>query len=127
MAASVFQARRARVLDEMAAKGGGVAVLFTAPERPRNRDSDYPYRFDSHFWYLTGFGEPGAALALVSAGERRESILFCRPRDAELEIWDGVRTGPEGALAEYGFDAAHPIETIDAVMPMLLEDAAALY
>ena len=127
MADPVFGARRARVLDTMAAQGGGVAVLFTAPERIRNRDSEYLYRFDSHFWYLTGFGEPGAALALIAIGQRREAILFCRPRDEAQEIWDGFRHGPEQAMREFGFDAAHAIDTLDLVMPSLLEDAPAIY
>ena len=123
----VFRARRARVLDAMAAQGGGVAVHFTAPERMRNRDSEYPYRFDSHFWYLTGFAEPGAALALVAQGERREAWLFCRPRDAEREIWDGYRHGPKEAATAFGFDAAHAIDVLDAVMPAQLADAPALF
>ncbi len=123
----VFRARRARVIDAMAAQGGGVAVHFTAPERMRNRDSEYPYRFDSHFWYLTGFAEPGAALALVAQGERREAWLFCRPRDAEREIWDGYRYGPESAATAFGFDAAHAIDVLDAVMPTQLANAPALY
>lgn len=127
MAHDVFRARRARVLDAMAAQGGGVAVHFTAPERLRNRDSEYPYRFDSHFWYLTGFGEPGAALALVALGDRREALLFCRPRDIEREVWDGPRHGPEAACALFGFDTGHPIDAIDAVMPTLLADAPALF
>src|SRR5512134_32665 len=91
----VFRARRARVLDAMASRGGGVAVHFTAPGKVRNRDSEYPYRFDSHFWYLTGFSEPGAALALIAGDGRRESVLFCQPRDPEREIWEGLRHGPE--------------------------------
>jgi Xaa-Pro aminopeptidase len=111
----------------MAAQGGGVAVLFTAPEQLRNRDSDHPYRFDSHFWYLTGFGEPGAALVLVARGERAEATLFCRARDAEREIWDGFRFGPEAAAAAFGFDGAHPIEALDAVISELLCDAPALF
>jgi Xaa-Pro aminopeptidase len=123
----VFRARRARVLDAMAARGGGVAVHFTAPERIRNRDSEYPYRFDSHFWYLTGFGEPGAALVLVAQGDRREAWLFCRARDAEREIWEGFRHGPEAAAATFGFDGAHPIDALDALMPAKLANAPALY
>ena len=111
----------------MAARGGGVAVLATAPERVRNRDSEYPYRFDSRFWYLTGFGEPSAALALVALGARREAILFCRARDEAQEIWEGFRHGPQGAMREFAFDAAHPIDTLDAVMPTLLEDAPTLF
>jgi Xaa-Pro aminopeptidase len=126
MTPDVYRARRSRVLDAMAAQGGGVAILFTAPERVRNRDSDHPYRFDSHFWYLTGFGEPNAAVALVAHGERREAILFCRTRDAAREIWDGARQGPESSTA-LGFDAGHAVDALDAVMPELLADAPALY
>jgi len=114
-------------MDAMAARGGGVAVLFTAPERVRNRDSEYPYRFDSSFWYLSGFAEPGAALVLVVAGARREALIFCRPRDAEREIWEGHRHGPEAAASLYGFDAGHPIETLDAVMASVLPEAPVLF
>ena len=71
--------------------GGGVAIVPTAPERVRNADSDHPYRYDSYFHYLTGFGEPGAWLVLDGDGR---SELFCRPRDPEREIWDGYRLGP---------------------------------
>ena len=123
----VFRSRRARVMDAMAARGGGVAVHFTAPERLRNRDSEFPYRFDSSFWYLTGFPEPGAALVLRATGARREALIFCRRRDAEREIWEGFRYGPEAAATAFGFDAGHPIETLDAAMPTLLADAPALF
>ena len=125
--ADVFRSRRARVMDAMAEHGGGVAVLFTAPERMRNRDSEYPYRFDSSFWYLTGFSEPGAALVLRVAGKQRETLIFCRPRDAEREIWDGFRYGPDAAATAFGFDAGHPIDSLDAAMPTLLADAPALF
>jgi Xaa-Pro aminopeptidase len=126
MQIEVFQQRRERVLDALAAQGGGVAVHFTAPQRIRNRDVEYPYRFDSHYWYLTGFGEPDAAVALVAHGSRREAIVFCRPRDAQREIWDGLRLGPERAGSELGFDAAHAIDALDTVLPDLLADAPAL-
>src|SRR5690606_15660090 len=48
-----FRARRERLIQRMQAAGGGVAVLATAPERTRNRDTTYPYRHDSYFHYLT--------------------------------------------------------------------------
>src|SRR5882672_11358218 len=76
--------------------GQGVAVIPTAPVRVRNRDSDYLYRFDSYFYYLSGFSEPESVLVLV-AGQAPKSILFCRERDPARELWDGVRVGPDGA------------------------------
>ena len=49
---------------------GAVAILPTAPEAARNSDSDYPYRHDSYFYYLTGFTEPDSVLVLVAAQRR---------------------------------------------------------
>ena len=111
-----YAARRLRLAQAMQA---GVAVLPTAPERVRNRDTHYPFRFDSHFWYLTAFPEPEAVLVIV-AGESPRSILFCRERSAEREVWDGFRYGPEAARERFGFDATFPISTLDAEMPKLL-------
>jgi Xaa-Pro aminopeptidase len=124
---SPFAARRARLCARM--QPGGVAIVATAPEVMRNGDSDYPYRHDSSFYYLTGFNEPDSALALVAAhgGTPARSVLFCRQKNMEREIWDGFRHGPEGARAAFGFDEALPIEELDAEMVKLLADAPAIY
>ncbi|MBZ0104828.1 MAG: Xaa-Pro aminopeptidase [Sulfuricella denitrificans] len=119
----VYQQRRLRLASAM---GGGVAVIPTAPERPRNRDSHYPYRFDSYFHYLTGFVEPEAVLVLV-AGDAPRSILFCREKNLEREIWDGFRHGPDGAKETFGFDEAHPIGQLDEMLPKLLADQPSLH
>jgi len=121
-----FRARRDRLAARMQAAGGGVAVLATAPERPRNRDTHYPYRFDSYFHYLTGFGEPEAIVVLV-AGETPRSVLFCRAKDEEREIWDGRRWGPEAAREAFGFDEAHAVDEFDARIPDLLADQPQLW
>jgi Xaa-Pro aminopeptidase len=115
----VYASRRRRLAEAI---GAGIAVVPTAPERVRNRDSHYPYRFDSHFYYLTGFTEPEAVLVLAS----NRSILFCRERNAEREIWEGFRYGPEAARERFGFDEAHPIGNLDAEMARLLENQPAL-
>ena len=118
-----YKKRRARLCARM---GEGLAIVPTAPERARNRDSHYPYRFDSYFYYLTGFPEPDAVLVLI-AGDTPRSILFCRPRSEEREIWDGFRHGPEGAKNTFEFDASYPIEAIDEEMPKLMADRTKLF
>ncbi|MCA1325227.1 aminopeptidase P N-terminal domain-containing protein [Herbaspirillum sp. alder98] len=118
--------RRRRLLASMQAAGGGVAIIGTAPEVMRNRDADYPYRHDSYFHYLSGFTEPEAVMVLVAGPETR-SILFCRDKNLEREIWDGYRFGPQAAQLEFAFDAAHPIEELDKSMPALLADAPAIF
>jgi Xaa-Pro aminopeptidase len=116
-------ARRARLAQAMQ---GGVAVIPTAPERIRNRDTHYPYRFDSHFYYLTGFPEPEAALVIV-AGPQPKSLLFCREKNEERETWDGFRCGPQGAQERFGFDESYPIAELDTKITGLLGDQPALY
>lgn len=119
-----YQERRSRLANRM---GAGVAVIPTAPERPRNRDSLYPYRFDSYFYYLTGFPEPEAVLVLVADGGGVKSLLFCRDKNEEREIWDGFRYGPDGAREAFGFDEAHSITRLDEMMPGLLADQPYLF
>ncbi|HEY4541652.1 MAG TPA: Xaa-Pro aminopeptidase [Noviherbaspirillum sp.] len=121
-----YAERRARLIAQMHAKGGGVAIIPTAPEVMRNRDADYPYRHDSYFYYLSGFTEPEALIVLV-AGKTDHTILFCREKNLEREIWDGYRYGPEAARETFGFDAAHPIGALDSEMPKLFADAPALF
>jgi len=104
----------------------GVAVVRTAPERARNRDSTYPYRFDSYFYYLSGFPEPEAVLVLI-AGAKPKSILFCREKNPEREIWDGFRYGPDQAREIFAFDEAHPISDLDELMPQLLADQPSVF
>jgi len=120
---AVHAERRRRLA---AAIGEGVAVIPTAPERPRNRDSHYPYRYDSYFYYLTGFQEPEAVLVLAGGAEPR-ALLYCREKNPERETWDGFRHGPEGARERFGFDAAHPIAALDEAMPALIAGRPALW
>jgi Xaa-Pro aminopeptidase len=117
---SIYRRRREQLAQAMPS---GVAVIPTAPERVRNRDSHFPYRFDSHFYYLTGFAEPEAVLVLASG----KSVLFCRERNEEREVWDGLRYGPERARERFGFDEAHPLAALDEAMARLLENQPALY
>jgi Xaa-Pro aminopeptidase len=103
----------------------GIAVIPTAPEVARNGGTHYPYRYDSHFHYLTGFGEPEAVLVLV-AGDAPQSLLFCREKNVEREVWDGFRHGPDAAKEKFGFDAAFPIAQLDEKLVELMGNQPAL-
>jgi Xaa-Pro aminopeptidase len=119
-------ARRTALMSTMRTlTGGGIALVRTAPEVVRNADADFPYRFDSHFYYLTGFAEPEAVLVLDAA--ENTSILFCRKKDEEREIWDGYRWGPAAAREAFGFDEAYGIEELLAKLPELLANQPAVY
>jgi len=124
----IYQERRARLISQM---GRGIAVIPTAPETVRNADAHYPYRFGSHFHYLTGFDEPEAVLVLI-AGQgnndvKPQAILFCREKNLEREIWDGYRHGPAAAKENFGFDAAYPIAQLDEKLVELMGNQPALF
>jgi Xaa-Pro aminopeptidase len=110
----------------MASMQAGIAIIPTSPEVTRNRDSHYPYRFDSYFYYLTGFKEPEAVVVLI-AGNENKSILFCLDKDIEREIWDGFRYGPEAAKAEFGFNEAYTISQLDEMLPKLMANQPSLF
>lgn len=114
-----FIKRRKQLLAWMHRHGGGIAVLSTAPEKTRNRDSHYAYRHDSDFYYLTGFTQPNAWLVLI-AGTEDQSILFCEPKHPELEIWNGLRWGPEEAAKHFCFDAAFDSGRLNDELPRLM-------
>jgi Xaa-Pro aminopeptidase len=118
--------RRRRQLMRMAGREA-IVIVPAAPEHLRNNDAHYPYRQDSDFHYLTGFGEPDAVLALVPGRAQGETILFCRERDRTREQWDGLRAGQEGAVDDYGMDDAFPIEDIDDILPGLIEGRSRVY
>ena len=115
--------RRARLAQLI---GTGVAIVPTAPERARNRDAHYPYRYDSYFYHLTGFTEP-EAVAVIVAGDKPRNLLFCREKNEEREIWDGFRHGPAAAKDRFAFDETYTIGQLDKLMPDLLADQPAVF
>ncbi len=124
---AVYAQRRARLLERMRR---GIAIIPTAPEVARNGDTHYAYRYDSNFHYLSGFTEPEAVLVLIACQDNDnppQSILFCREKNLEREIWDGHRFGPDAAKEQFGFDAAYPIEQLDEKLTGLMGDQPALY
>jgi Xaa-Pro aminopeptidase len=119
---AIYVKRRARVAAALGKDA--IAIIPTAPERARNRDTSYLYRHDSYFYYLTGFTEPGATLLIESDGA---STLFCQPKDAEREVWDGYRLGPEAAPGLLGLKAAHSSAELASQLPKLLENRAIVW
>ena len=118
-----FSQRRYRLMTEMVE---GVAIVPTSPELIRNRDSHYPFRFDSYFYYLSGFKEPESVLFLI-AGPQAKTILFCRDKDMEREIWDGFRYGPAAAVNEFGIDAAYSMSQLDEIAPQLMANQSKIF
>ncbi len=119
-----FSERRARLLASI---HPGVLVVFSTPTAIRNNDVEHEYRQSSDLFYLSGFDEPDTVLVLSSVAEKEKFLLFVRPRDPERETWDGRRAGVEGAVKDFGADAAYPIAELATRLPELLLGASELH
>ena len=104
-----------------------IAIIPGAREVTRSRDTEYPFRQNSDLFYLTGFEEPDAVLVLVPGRRQGQVVLFCRERDPDMELWNGYRLGPEGAVAYLGVDDAFPIDDLDEILPGLIEGTQRIY
>ncbi len=124
---AVYHKRRKQLIKQML---HGIAVIPTSPEVARNADTHYDYRHGSNFYYLTGFTEPEAVLVLV-AGKTDEgppsSILFCRDKDPEREVWDGFRFGPEAAREHLSFDETYSITQLEVKLAELMGGQPVLF
>ena len=122
---SEYARRRKRLMDMMASNS--IALIPAASECTRSRDTQYPFRQDSDFLYLTGFAEPDGVLVLIPGRRHGQVLLFCRDRDPTMEQWHGYRAGPDGAVSTFGMDDAFPIDDIDDIVPGLAEGKQHIY
>lgn len=120
-----YARRRAALLQQLPANS--VALVSAGHLKSRNRDAEYAFRQDSDFYYLAGFNEPDALLLLIPGRSEGEFVLFCPPRDPQMEIWTGYRAGPDGCMRDFGADQAFPLDQLEQQMPRLLDGVHRLY
>jgi Xaa-Pro aminopeptidase len=105
----------------------GIAVIPAAHEVIRNYDVSHPFRQDSAFWYLTGFGEPESVAVIAPGHEDGDFTLFVPPKDPSIEVWTGIRTGTEGAKEIFGADAAYEVSELDDVLERMMHGREVLW
>jgi Xaa-Pro aminopeptidase len=120
-----FARRRKNLMAQM--EPNSIAIIPSSREQVRSRDTEYPFRQDSDFYYLSGFGEPDAVLVLLPGRRHGQFIVFCRERDPGMELWNGYRAGPEGVCERHGADDAFPVGDIDDILPGLIEGRDRVY
>jgi Xaa-Pro aminopeptidase len=120
----VFAERRQLLLNSMGPDA--IAIFVGGCLAVRSADTEFPFRQDSDFWYLTGFDHPDA-VAILSTREGPSFSLFVQPRDRAAETWTGFRPGIEGAVADYGAEVAHPRHELLEKLPEHLRGARRIY
>lgn len=124
---STYQHRRQRLADWMRSQGGGIAIIPTGQSPLRSGHTPYPFRFDSQFYYLTGFTEPEAWLVLIATDTITRNVLFCREKDPQTEIWEGLCWGPKAAREAFGLDETHDVASLDTWVSTHLAGLTSLF
>lgn len=126
-----YQARRTALLSKVENKA--IVIIPSAQEVTRSNDTEYHFRQNSDFFYLTGFTEPDAFLVLsnkASGSEKTgniESTLFLRPKDEFAEVWHGRRLGVASAPSQLMIGAAYSSDDVDTILPDLIDGHEYLY
>lgn len=121
---TVYKQRRDQLLEMM---DDGVAVLSTAAMQTRSNDTEYPFRPNSDFYYLTGFDEDNSVVVLFKKGDEKRAVLFVQLKVPEMELWTGERLGVEAAKARFSFDEVYGIDSFEEQIKELLKEQTLLY
>ncbi len=121
---TIYSKRRKQIFKQISE---GVALIPSARMVTRSNDTEFPFRQESNFYYLTGFDEPDCLLLLCKQGKDEKSVLFLRERNPEMEMWVGKRLGVEAAKETLGVDEAYSISLLEEELPKLLEGHVNLY
>lgn len=134
---SEFQQRRARLLSQC--EPNSICIVAASSLVTRSNDTEYPFRQNSDFWYLTGFNEPNAFLILSNNAffkyngespaleKETSSIVFVQPTDEHAEIWHGRRLGVDNAASKLGTDLAFDVDDIDEELVDIIDGHKHLY
>ncbi len=120
-----YASRRKRVAKEL--KNNSIAVIFAADNKVRSNDTNYPYRQNSNFYYLSGFREDSSALVIVKGKKSFESFLFVHKKDPKEELWNGKRLGVKEAKKRFQVDDVFEYDTLNAKLKELMQNKKALY
>ncbi|KAM9843127.1 xaa-Pro aminopeptidase 3 [Aulostomus maculatus] len=116
--ASLIEAHSAR-LGPSASSSTHVAIVLSHPTRYMTNDIPYPFHQNQDFLYLSGILEPDSALVLYGKGRPDQAILFVPRRDQGRELWDGPRSGKDGAAALTGIERVHSTDELGVVLKSL--------
>ena len=124
-----FAMRRSEYLKSI--PSGSFALLVTNPLHQRSNDTDFLFRPNSYFWYLSGCEEQDSALLLAPDGmtvngKTAKEILFVSDKDPRNETWTGVLMGPEKAKELLDVDMVLSNKQFGAVLASLKQTKGAL-
>ena len=120
-----FANARKKLMEKLEDKS--IAIIPAARLQFRNANTEYLFRQNSNFYYLTGYCEPDAIGVLIKEKNNNKFILFVPPKIKEQETWTGVRVGQDNAISIYKADEAYTLEQTEVTIPQLLKNKKMIY
>ena len=122
---SEYHKRQEELFDKLPMDS--IVILPNNVPSIRSNDTKYPYRANSYLMYLSGWEEPHSTLVLTKISGHTNVALFVKPRNTELEIWEGRIVGVEGAQNGWPIKQAFPNTDFESVMKNTLKEISNLY
>ena len=120
-----YKKRRDTLASKMSKNS--VAVLFSNTYKTRSNDTEYPYRQDSNFYYMSGFKEDNSVLLLVKKKKKYKSILFVNKKDKTNELWNGKRLGVKKAKKVFVVDRVCVSDDFESEFKKIISGKDSLY
>jgi len=104
-----------------------IAILLSATMQKRSNDTEYPYRQDSNFYYLSGFKEDNSIIVVVKEKKKYKIYLFVQKKDKLLELWTGKRLGLKKAQRSFNFSDIFTHDNFKKELTSFIKDKQNLY
>ena len=105
-----YAKRRAKLAKQL--DSNSLALIFSADYKIRSNDTEYPFRQNSNFYYLTGFKEDHSCLVILKKRKKYKTILFVEKKDKAKELWTGQRLGAQAAREKFDVDEVYEIQEL---------------
>lgn len=120
-----YSKRRKKLAQSL--KKNSLALVLSATPKCRSHDTEYPYRQNSSFYYLSGFKEDNAALLIIKRKKAVKTILFVQKKDKTLELWNGYRLGEIEAKKRFFFDEVYTIDELEKYLLEYAQESTTFY
>ncbi|MCD6191110.1 MAG: aminopeptidase P N-terminal domain-containing protein [Sulfurimonas sp.] len=120
-----YKKRRDKLLKKLSKDS--VGILFSSGHKIRSNDTEYPFRQDSNFYYLSGFLEDKSCLVFIKKSKKVKTILFVAKKDKTQELWNGKRLGVYEAKKRFLVDEVYEYEEFSSKLKEYVKDKKSLY
>jgi len=120
-----YKQRREKLSKKLAKNS--ITILFSATPKQRSNDTEFPFRQNSNFYYLTGFKEDNSALVILKSKKSVKTVLFVQKKDPIIELWNGKRIGVKDAKKRFLIDNIFSMDKFKKKLEIFSQEKNVIY